>query len=128
MRVSVFARGSNPAIDRRIQRKSLQYATDEVEAGRADWVNPEDHSQGVICRAILYSGERLVNAAPEALQKLARPRRCPIPPLEVELTHFDDPEKNQTVRAERWRLVMSARAIAYFGRATELVQQLEAHA
>jgi hypothetical protein len=124
MRVSVFSRGSNPAIDRRIQRKSLQYATEEVATGRADWVNPNDPSEGILCRAILYSGERLVTAAPEALVKLARPRRCPLPPLEVELTHFDDPEKSQSKRDERMRLVVSARAIAYFGHSTELVQQL----
>jgi hypothetical protein len=124
MRVSVFSRGSNPRVDRPIQRKSVSYAAEEVAAGRADWVNPDDHAQGILCRAILYSGERLITAAPEAIEKLARPRRCPLPPLEVELTHFDDPEKNQAKRDARIRLLVSARAIAYFGRAVELVQQL----
>ena len=52
----MFARGSNPAIDRRIQRKSESYGIAEVAAGRADWVDPADHAKGIICRAILYSG------------------------------------------------------------------------
>jgi hypothetical protein len=124
MRVRVFSRGSNPAIDRPIQRKSLSYAAEEVEAGRADWVNRDDLTQGILCRAILYSGERLVTAAPESLEKLARPRACPLPRLEVELTRFDDPEKRRYVREERNRLVITARAIAYFGCPLEIVQQI----
>jgi hypothetical protein len=124
MRIPVFARGSNPAIDRRIQKKSLSYATGEVEAGRADWVDPADPAKGIICREFLYSGQRLIAAAPEALSKLARPRPCPLPPLEVELTRFDDPEKTATKRKERMRLIVSARAIAYFDTALEIVQQL----
>jgi hypothetical protein len=124
MRIPVFARGSNPAIDQPNQRKSVSYAADEVEAGRADWVNWQDHSQGILCRAFLYSGQTLCLAAPETLSKLARPRRCPLPPLEVNLTRFDDPVKNQTTRDERARLIVSARAIAFFGRPFEIVSQL----
>jgi hypothetical protein len=62
MRIPVFARGSNPAIDRRIQRKSESYGLAEVAAGRADWVDPSDHSKGIICRAFLYSGGRQSHA------------------------------------------------------------------
>jgi hypothetical protein len=124
MRVRVFARGSNPAIDPPNQRKSISYASEEVEFGRADWVDRADPAQGIVCRAILYSGELLITAAPESLSKLARPRRCPLPPLEVHLTRFDDPEKNQATRDDRRRLIVTARAIAYFGIPLELVQQL----
>jgi hypothetical protein len=126
MRVSVFSRGSNPAIDRRIQRKSLSYATAQVEIGLADWVDSNDHTQGILCREFLYSGERLVTAAPEFIEKLARPRRCPLPPLEVGNARFDDPEVSSTKRRERTQLVATARAIAFFGRPIDLVQQLPA--
>lgn len=124
MRIPVFARGSNPAIDRPNQRKSERYGHEEVEAGRADWIDPDDHAKGILCRAFLYSGQQLYAAAPEAISKLARPRRCPLPPLEVEFTHFDDPQKSESTRKERMRLIVSARAIAYFDRPLDLVQQL----
>ena len=101
----------------------MSYASEEVEAGRADWIDKTDPTQGILCRAFLY-GQQLVVAAPEALAKLARPRRCPLPPLEVELTRFDDPEKSRSKREERMQLIVSARAIAYFDAPIELVQQL----
>ena len=65
-------------------------------------------------------------AAPETLSKLARPRRCPLPSLELQLTRFDDPVKNQATRRERQQLVQSARAVAFFGRpfTDSLMQQL----
>jgi hypothetical protein len=126
MRVSVFSRGSNPAIDRPIQRKSLAYATEQVAIGMADWVDSLNHAKGILCREFLYSGERLVTAAPESLTKLARPRRCPLPPLEVGNARFDDPEQNQTLRNHRMQLVATARAIAFFGTPLDLVQQLPA--
>lgn len=123
MRVRVFSRGSNPAIDRPIQRKSLSYASGEVEAGRADWVDRTDHTKGILCRAFLYSGETLVVAAPETTSKLSRPRRCPLPGLEAG-TRFDDPVKSFWTRRERYRLVATARAIAYFDCPLPGVQQL----
>lgn len=125
MKLSVFARGSNPAIHRHIQRKSESYCLAEVEALRADWVDKADRSKGIICREFLYFGERLVVAAPESVEKLARPRPCPLPPAEIGFTRFDDPEKTLTKRLERNRLLVSARAIAYFGRPLEFVYQLE---
>ena len=124
MRIPVFARGSNPAIDRRLVTKSLVYGTAEVEAGRADWVDPNDHSKGILCRAFLYSGEQLVTAAPESLSKLARPRPCPLAPIEVGNARFDDPEKTYMKRKERMQLIVSARAIAYFNTPVDLVQSL----
>ena len=124
MRIPVFARGANPAIDRPNQRKSVSYGAAEVEAGRADWVDPNDLAKGILCRAFLYSGERLITAAPETVSKLARPRPCPLPRIEVECTHFDDPEKTYAKRAERRQLLASARAIAFFNAPLELVQQI----
>lgn len=124
MRIPVFARGSNPAIDRPNQRKSIAYGTAEVEAGRADWVDPDDHTRGILCRAFLYSGQQLVVASPEFVAKLARPRPCPLPPVEVGNARFDDPEKTYSKRKERTRLIVSARAIAYFDAPIEMVQQL----
>lgn len=124
MRVRVFSRGSNPAIDRPIQRKSVSYASGEVEAGRADWVDRDSPAKGIVCRAFLYSGQQLVVAAPEALSKLARPRPCPLPPIEVGNNRFDEPRMTLTKRRERVRLIVSARAIAFFGAPLELVQQL----
>jgi hypothetical protein len=104
----------------------MSYASEEVEAGRADWVDKADPTQGILCRAVLYSGELLITAAPESLSKFARPRRCPLPSIEVPLTRFDDPIKNQATRRERQQLVLSARAVAFFGTAfpDSLVQQL----
>ena len=58
MRIPVFARGSNPAIDRPNQRKSESYGIAEVDAFRADWIDPADHSKGILCRAFLYNRER----------------------------------------------------------------------
>lgn len=124
MRIPVFARGSNPAVDQPNQRKSESYGREEVDAGRADWIDPADHSKGIRCRAFLYSGQTLVIAAPEALAKLARPRCCPLAPVEIAFTHFDDPEKRLVVRQERSRLLLSARTTAYFGTPLEVVQQL----
>lgn len=124
MRIPVFARGSNPAIDHRLVSKSLAYGTAEVEAGRADWVDPNDHSRGILCREFLYSGQQLITAAPETVSKLARPRPCPIPPLEVGNARFDDPEKTYTKRKERMQLIVSARAIAYFDVPLDPVQQI----
>jgi hypothetical protein len=124
MRIPVFARGSNRAIDRPNQRKSESYGQEEVDAGRADWIDPNDHRQGILCRAFLYSGQTLVIAAPEASEKLSRPRRCPLAPLEVAFTRFDDPVKSLDVRKERAQFVLTARTIAFFGTSLDLVQQL----
>jgi len=54
----VFARRANPCVDRPILRKSLKYVTEQVESGRATWVDPDDPAQGVLCRETLYFGER----------------------------------------------------------------------
>ncbi|HZW05375.1 MAG TPA: hypothetical protein VFF58_00575 [Candidatus Nitrosotalea sp.] len=108
MRIPVFARGSNPAIDRPLQRKSESYGAGEVEAGRADWVNPDDRSQGILCRAFLYSGELPKPAQPEQLRRLFRNS---LPAREVAV-RFDDPRKSLETRAERRCLVVRAEAFA----------------
>lgn len=109
MRIPVFARGSNPAIDRPNQRKSLSYGEMEVESGRADWIDPADHSKGILCRAFLYSGETLKPAEPEKLFKLCRQALAPI---EVGHTRFDDPVKAELVRQDRRCLLVRAEAFA----------------
>ena len=58
MRFPVFARRANPSVEKPIQRKSKYYVTGEVEAGRADWVDPNDPKQGIICREMLYFGPK----------------------------------------------------------------------
>ena len=59
MRIPVFARRSNPAVDQPILRKSESYANQQVESGLADWVDPFDHSKGIMCRAFLHFGEKI---------------------------------------------------------------------
>jgi hypothetical protein len=58
MRVPVFARGSNPAIDRPIVRKSVFYAFEQVENFLADWIDPDDHRKGIIAREFLPSAKQ----------------------------------------------------------------------
>lgn len=58
MRIPVFARRSNPLVDAPILRKSLKYVTEQVQSGRATWVDPDDPAQGILCRETLYFGER----------------------------------------------------------------------
>ncbi len=112
MRIPVFARGSNPAIDRPNQRKSGTYGFEEVDAGRADWIDPNDHSKGILCRAFLYSGQTLTPAQPEQVVKLSR--RNSLPPFEVGPgpTRFDDPNKSLLKRADRHCLLVRAEAYA----------------
>lgn len=62
MRIPVFARGSNPAIDRRILVKSRFYAETEVAEGRADWVDYNDPRKGIVCRELLHFGTREIKA------------------------------------------------------------------
>jgi hypothetical protein len=60
MRIPVFGRGANPRIDPPILRKSESYAALQVAAGRADWISPDDHSQGILCRELIYFGPRAI--------------------------------------------------------------------
>lgn len=118
MNISVFARGSNPAVDRHIQRKSESFCAIEVNAGRADWVNPDDHSRGIICRDFLYFGEKVSPAQPEQLSKLTL--RNALPPIEVRggldssRTQYNDPTKSLVTREARSCLLVRARAFARY--------------
>lgn len=113
MRIPVFARGSNPAIDRPNQRKSLTYGQVEVDAGRADWIDPTDPSKGIVCRAFLYSGETLKPVEPEKLFKLCR-KALPSAEVGPGPTRFDDPEKRLLKLRERSCLRVRAEAFARF--------------
>lgn len=63
MRFPVFARGVNPSVEKPILHKSKSYAFSQVECGRADWVDPLDHSRGIIAREMIYFGPK--ELAPE---------------------------------------------------------------
>ena len=59
MRIPVFARRSNPAIDRPIIRKSVSYAEAQVSDRLADWVDVNDKRRGIIAREYLpRTGDR----------------------------------------------------------------------
>lgn len=70
MRFPVFARRANPSIDRPIIRKSKSYVTEQVEFGRADWVDPRKPELGIVCREMLYFGEREIPVETVTLAKL----------------------------------------------------------
>ena len=53
MRIPVFARRSNPAVDRPIIRKSLSYAETQIADRLADWVDVNDKRQGIVAREYL---------------------------------------------------------------------------
>lgn len=112
MRIPVFARGANPAIDQPNQRKSQSYGLQEVEAGRADWIDATDHSKGILCRAFLYSGEALKLAQPEQVRQLSL--RGALPPLEVHGTVTFEPQISLVKREDRHGLIVRARAFAHF--------------
>jgi hypothetical protein len=58
MRIPVFARRANPAIDPPILRKSRFYAEQQVAEGRADWIDYNDPRKGIMCRELLHFGTR----------------------------------------------------------------------
>jgi len=78
MRIPVFARRANPAVDRPILRKSRVYVEGEVAAGRANWVDSDDPAQGIICRELLYFGPRI---DPPSVSSPDDPAK--LPPLEL---------------------------------------------
>jgi hypothetical protein len=87
MRIPVFARRANPSVDRPILRKSESYAKDQIERGRAVWVDPDDPRQGIICREILFFGERRTPLSPKTKKR----RRGVLPAIEVGNTRFEQP-------------------------------------
>lgn len=66
----MFSRRSDPAKARPILRKSLNYVTEQVESGRATWVDPSDPAKGIVCRELLHFGNREIpveTVGPESL-------------------------------------------------------------
>jgi hypothetical protein len=72
MRVPVYPRGANPRLARRILKKSLAYAENEVRNHRADWADPADPSKGIVPREFLASG-KVYSATPEQIERLTSP-------------------------------------------------------
>ncbi len=81
--------------------------------GLADWVDPAQKPLGIVAREMLPRSEPVF--APEPLNPA-------LPPAEVHGLHFEDPEKNSEILAERTRLVTAARMVTYFGPAASLVE------
>jgi hypothetical protein len=52
MRAPLFAKHSNPAVDRPLLRKNIHYVEWEVSAGNADWVDVDDHARGAVLRSL----------------------------------------------------------------------------
>ena len=64
MKFPVFAHRNNPAVDRPILRKSKSYVEDQVTRRVADWVDPSDRKKGIICREMLFFGNRPLPTVP----------------------------------------------------------------
>lgn len=72
MRIPVFARRSNPAVDRPILRKSLSYGETQVADLLADWVDVNDKRKGIVAREYLpRTGVVELPAAPTCTVSLA---------------------------------------------------------
>lgn len=121
MRFPVFARGSNPAIDREILRKSKSYIENEVKAGRADWVDPADPRKGILCRETLYFGPRAPRPdAPIAEVATAGRLIAGLAPLEIPGVRFMDPHPSRNLAAfqalrTRWEYFERQAATALAG-------------
>jgi hypothetical protein len=112
VRIPVFARRSNPSVDLPIIRKSVAYCEKQVADLLAEWVNPSDHSQGIIAREFLPR-ETMPDFSPAPLETL--------PASELPGVKFEDPENSEAKREERARLVEAARMVTYFGSDKELI-------
>ena len=65
MKFPVFARRSNPAVDRPILRKSKSYVEEQVGRGVAEWVDETNPKRGIICCEMLASGKVLETVSAE---------------------------------------------------------------
>ena len=63
MRFPVFARRTNPSIDKPILRKKMKYLEDQVASGVADWVDSREPRRGIIAREMLHFGDRALPVA-----------------------------------------------------------------
>lgn len=104
----MFARRSNPSVDKPILRKKMAYLRGQVRSGVADWIDPFDPRKGIIAREMLHFGER---AIPVETVSVAHALRA-LPPLELHGTQFEDPEQNSEKRQDRACLIVRAQAFA----------------
>ncbi len=58
MRIPVFARHANPRVDTPILRKSITYIQEQIDKGRAHWVDVGNPRKGIVCREMLNFGGR----------------------------------------------------------------------
>jgi hypothetical protein len=99
MRIPVFSRRSNPAVDPPILRKSLSYAEQQVREYRAAWVDPSNPRQGIVCCAYL-----------DSVKALPQPEVSTAPPPDVGLRFVPPPQawKNPTLpRLEIYSLAVA---------------------
>lgn len=80
MRIPVFARGANPRVDRPILKKSTFYGAEQVQNLLADWVDPSDHSRGIIAREFLPSAKRVETVEVSAVNWAELPGIRYVPP------------------------------------------------
>lgn len=98
MRIPVFARRRNPSIDKPILRKSLTYGEEQVRSGLAVWVDPADHSKGIVACEMLPSGKTL-----QFVETISVSEKSLLPPLEPNGCVFDPPPTAQpTNPVVRW--------------------------
>ncbi|SRR5579871_2580071 len=122
MKAFVYPRGANPRVDRPIQRKTLEFCRQQVEQyGSADWVDPKDHSKGIVCRQFLHFGARVAQKVATAgvleqryQKRLKKRLLSALPPAEVGGCRFQPPNSDKnptlarlvstdvTIAAERW--------------------------
>ena len=102
MRFPVFAPRSNPSVSRPILRKSKTYVAEQVESGRADWVDSEDQSKGILCRELLNFGPKLEIASPAPY----------MPVLELPGLKFIPPPNQTPFALKVWHWIHSENEIA----------------
>ena len=103
----MFARGTNPSIDRPFLRKSKTYVFNQVRLGRADWVDPEDPRKGIICRELLHFGYRpLVSTMPTIEENVRTLPPIELPGLRLQSSRNCEGISMAAVRANwRWERV-----------------------
>ena len=98
MRFPVFAARRNPATDRAIVRKSRSHVQAQVDAGRADWIDPADHSKGIVIRELTYFGPRTVS----------EPSAPVLAGAELPGLHFEEPETADLIHRIQLRFLPHA--------------------
>ena len=113
MRIPVFARRANPSADRPILRKSISYASLQVDSGKADWIDRAHPEKGIICREMLYFGRRALPVetvevsvdagfvfglkyVPPMMEKNPTLPRVQIDPLQIAVPNWDWSQEQAT--------------------------------